>query len=873
MQFRFFSLFALVASAGFQPAIAQDETLFVATPFTDSETFTGGIEGPACDREGNLYAVSFQEKGNIGMVTPGGKASLFVSLPEGSTGNGIRFDREGNMFVADYSGHNVFRIDPATKAISVLAHEPKMNQPNDLAIGPDGTLYASDPNWKEKTGQLWRIDPDGAVTLLASDMGTTNGIEVSPDGGTLYVNESAQRKIWAFTLTEQKTITDKWLVKEFADHGFDGMRCDVDGNLYVTRHGAGKVLKMTPKGEILREIDVLGSMPSNLCFGGPDGRTVYVTEVEHTRVVTFRVDRPGLSWMRWREGGKNGSAQESDGQKEEVRDLFLVAGQSNAVGFDADPAELPEDPNDEKVRFWYRAGDPPPDEHDVTSGDRWISLQPQPKGTPKPKEDGVPRQYGNFSHAAGGFGPEIAFARTLLAKEPGRKISIVKAAFSGTGIGQDWDPDAPGEAGSCYRALLEEVREASAAAKAEGVTLRPRALLWVQGESDAKPGEVELYDERLAEMIASLREDLDAPNLAALVAVNTQFGLGKNPHMPAIVEAQKAVAENDPRTVYVDTAEAPIINAAHFSTEGTLDIGRWFAEAFLKLESPAAEAKGKPAPKKKPQPAPVKIPEGVTAHRGIDYATFGERKVAMDVFVPEGDGPFPGVLLVHGGGWIGGQRQAFERFAVELAKRDYVVGNIDYRLATEAKFPGAVLDCKAAVRWLRAHADEYRLDPDRIGGVGGSAGGHLTGMVATTGHDPEKFEEAQNSPGQSAALQAAVLMGAGVDQVSRVKEAKNQRIENCVIFFGAEFSENPDIYAQGSPITHVSEQTPPLLFLDGEFDNPGERYVEMRKKLDALGVTNEFVMIPGAKHGQWGREPWLTPFVEAVDNFFRERLQ
>jgi sugar lactone lactonase YvrE len=76
------------------------------------------------------------------------------------------------------------------------------------------------------------------------------------------------------------------------------MRCDVDGNLYITRYGKGTVVKVSPAGEILQEIDVLGKSPSNLCFGGPDGRTVYVTEVEHTRLVQFRVDRPGLEWHR-----------------------------------------------------------------------------------------------------------------------------------------------------------------------------------------------------------------------------------------------------------------------------------------------------------------------------------------------------------------------------------------------------------------------------------------------------------------------------------------------------------------------------------------------------------------------------------------------
>lgn len=130
-------------------------------------------------------------------------------------------------------------------------------------------------------------------------MGTTNGIEVSRDAQTLYVNESVQRNVWAFRITRSGELTDKRLLRRFPDHGFDGMRLDVDGNLYITRHGKGTVVVLSPQGEILREIDVLGTRPSNLCFGGPDGRTVYVTEVDHQRIVEFRVDRPGLAWQRW----------------------------------------------------------------------------------------------------------------------------------------------------------------------------------------------------------------------------------------------------------------------------------------------------------------------------------------------------------------------------------------------------------------------------------------------------------------------------------------------------------------------------------------------------------------------------------------------
>ena len=291
-------LFAFAASS---LAVAEEaKPLFTASPLTEGK-FTDGIEGPATDAAGNIYAVSFEKKEVIGKVTPEGKAEAFVTLPGKSAGNGIRFSRDGRMFVADYTGHNILRVDMKTRAVTVFAHEAKMNQPNDITIAPDGTLYASDPNWKDGTGQIWRIDKQGTVTLAAEKMGTTNGIEVSRDGRTLYVNESVQRNVWTFAIAPDGSLTDKRLLKKFDDFGFDGMRCDVDGRLYITRHGKGTVVVLTPAGEIVREIEVLGPNPTNICFGGPDGRTAYVTEVAHRRLVQFRVDRPGLEWQRWQE--------------------------------------------------------------------------------------------------------------------------------------------------------------------------------------------------------------------------------------------------------------------------------------------------------------------------------------------------------------------------------------------------------------------------------------------------------------------------------------------------------------------------------------------------------------------------------------------
>src|SRR5689334_13141673 len=192
-----------------RPSAGDDkEQLFVARPLTADKAFTGGIEGPACDARGNVYAVNFERQKTIGRVTPDGKGEVWVELPGASVGNGIVFDRQGLMYVADYVGHNVLRIDPETRKVSVFAHEDRMHQPNDLAIAPDDTLYASDPDWGHNTGQVWRVDREGHVTLAAGDMGTANGIEVSPDGKTLYVNESVQRNIWAFDLGRDGALSN-----------------------------------------------------------------------------------------------------------------------------------------------------------------------------------------------------------------------------------------------------------------------------------------------------------------------------------------------------------------------------------------------------------------------------------------------------------------------------------------------------------------------------------------------------------------------------------------------------------------------------------------------------------------------------------------
>jgi sugar lactone lactonase YvrE len=289
--------FFILISCSLLVAQAQTSTeeLFKSSAFTIAKSFPSGVEGPAVGKSGTVYAVNFAKPGTIGQVTPSGNASLFIELPPGSIGNGIRFDSKGNMLIADYTKHNILKVNMLTKEISVFAHNPKMSQPNDIAIDNKDRLYASDPNWKAGSGRIWRIDTNGTSTLLDS-MGTANGIEVSPNNKLLYVNESVQRKVWVYNLSANGEASNKKLFHEFPDFGMDGMRCDIDGNLYISRHGKGTIVKLSPSGKVLQEIVLLGKLPSNVAFGGKDGRTVYVTLQDQGNLESFRVDRPGREW-------------------------------------------------------------------------------------------------------------------------------------------------------------------------------------------------------------------------------------------------------------------------------------------------------------------------------------------------------------------------------------------------------------------------------------------------------------------------------------------------------------------------------------------------------------------------------------------------
>ena len=155
-----------------------------------------------------------------------------------------------------------------------------------------------------------------------------------------------------------------------------------------------------------------------------------------------------------------------------------------------------------------------------------------------------------------------------------------------------------------------------------------------------------------------------------------------------------------------------------------------------------------------PQPA---VAVEITQHLDLVYADYGDRQMHLDLFVPQYEAASkPAVLVIHGGGWLKGDRTKFHPIAEALARHGFVTAAVEYRLGGEAKFPAAIHDCNAATAWLRANAANYGVDPKRIGAVGGSAGGHLVGLMAAAAHVEQMHGDREEVT--STELQAAVVL-------------------------------------------------------------------------------------------------------------------
>jgi acetyl esterase/lipase len=275
-----------------------------------------------------------------------------------------------------------------------------------------------------------------------------------------------------------------------------------------------------------------------------------------------------------------------------------------------------------------------------------------------------------------------------------------------------------------------------------------------------------------------------------------------------------------------------------------------YAQANKKKGGATADPEGQP-----PRRA---LPASVKVERDIVYARYGEREVKLDLYLPKqpASAKIPCIVVVHGGGWRSGDKNRFAHIAGKLAEEGFAAACIGYRLIPEVEFPAPVVDCKAAVRWVRANAAKHGLDPDRIGAIGGSAGGHLVAMLGTS-DAVAKLEGEGGNAGVSSRVHAVVAMATPADMTQgRVGGTLGAELARLI-----------------SPVTHVSSKSAPVLLLHGTKDTlvamaQSELLLE---KYRQAGAKAELVKIENGAHAFWNLTQFDQTMVLAV-KFFRETL-
>lgn len=236
--------------------------------------------------------------------------------------------------------------------------------------------------------------------------------------------------------------------------------------------------------------------------------------------------------------------------------------------------------------------------------------------------------------------------------------------------------------------------------------------------------------------------------------------------------------------------------------------------------------------------------------------TFGEaggEQLKVDVATPRGKGPFPAILAVHGGGWVAGNRKEMGPLVVELAKNGYVAASVEYRLAPGHKFPAQIEDVKRCVRWLRANAAKYKIDPERIGAVGVSAGAHLVALLGTS--SPKDKLEGPGDERQSSRVRAIICWAGPYDFMKGLDSLMRPNTAPLVLALMGGAPQDAQRRA-ASAVTYVSKDDPPVLLVHGTADEVVsiEHSEIFEKALKEAGVKVDFLRYPGAGHGLAGND-------------------
>ena len=274
------------------------------------------------------------------------------------------------------------------------------------------------------------------------------------------------------------------------------------------------------------------------------------------------------------------------------------------------------------------------------------------------------------------------------------------------------------------------------------------------------------------------------------------------------------------------------------------------------------------------------LPEDLTAENDVVYATLpntplGKRDLHLDLFRPKKAGKYPALILIHGGGWRSGNKRMQVPMAQLIAAHGYVTACVEYRLSPEALYPAGVYDIKAAIRFLRANAKKYNIDPDRIAITGSSAGGQLSALIGATG-EVKKFEGGEGNNTISSKVQAVIDMDGILDFTDPNESAKDSdpaKRSAGAYWFGATFKEAPEKWIEASAMTYVGKNTPPMLFVNSalpRFHAGRDSVITILKK---NGIYTEVHTIEGTPHPFWLFHPWFEPTVQYMVAFLDKILK